>query len=96
VTRAVSFWKGFNRGPVVRLACDGAFEPNDLRTLVLDDCLSQSGFVLGKQICKVLEHPQGMRRECQGVLQGFTPVAARLGSTSTPSCSAASWSIDSS
>ncbi len=75
-----------DRGPVSGLACDDAFVQSDLRTLVLNDCPTQRGFLLRKQIRKVLEHPQGIGREHQGVLQNLAPIAAELRRLNTDSC----------
>jgi hypothetical protein len=44
---ALPFQKRVNRGPVVRLPCGGAFEQDDLRTLVLDDRLAHNNLLPG-------------------------------------------------
>jgi len=45
---------------------------------VFDDGTTQVGLVLRKHIREVRVHPQGVRRICQGVLQGITPPGTDL------------------
>lgn len=66
--RAMLVEEGVDCRPVVCPTRGGALEQDDPCTLVLEDRLTQDGFVLGQDIRRVLVDPHSVRRVCQGIL----------------------------